>query len=198
MSDKKEKAKTILSWLLKFAQGENEEQQFMESALEDGTPITIAGEGIAEGAAVTLADGTPLADGEYKLADGTGITVAGGTITAVAAAEMPAEEEMEDEGAKGIDELKQKIADILSQFNSHKASTEKEIATLKADKAKQAQAFASQKEANKQVIAMLELLVKEPQAAPATPSKSPFASQKPDKEAAFQNLATTLTNLKKA
>ena len=76
--------------------------KFLDTKLENGDVIRIE-PALEEMATVVLIDETgevELQPGDYKLEDGTTISVAGGVITAIAAMEEEAAEEVEEENVE--------------------------------------------------------------------------------------------------
>jgi ATP-dependent protease ClpP protease subunit/uncharacterized coiled-coil protein SlyX len=95
----------------------------LDTTLEDGTPITIEGEEVAVGAAVTV-NGEPAPDGGHTLADGTGIVTVGGVITDV----MQPGEDNGEEVEISIEDLQAQITEKDATI----AALNTEIETLKA------------------------------------------------------------------
>jgi preprotein translocase subunit YajC len=120
-----------------------------EYVLEDGTKVMISS--LEVGGEVVLEDGTPAPDAEHKLADGQSIVTEGGKITEIKVGEEPVEIEIEA-GNKKMDEIEAKLSDLQIENQSLKAK-------LSEVEKKAAQGFA-------QVIELIEVIAKVPQADP--------------------------------
>jgi hypothetical protein len=128
---------------------EEEKVLMAEYVLEDGTKVMISS--LEVGGEVVLEDGTPAPDAEHKLADGQSIVTEGGKITEIKVGEEPVEIEIEA-GNKKMDEMEAK----LSALESDNASLKSKLAEFEK---KAAQGFA-------QVIELIEVIAKVPQADP--------------------------------
>jgi hypothetical protein len=124
--------------------------EMSEYILEDGTKVMISS--LEVGGEVTLEDGTAAPDAEHKLADGQSIVTEGGKITEVKVGEEPVEIEVESEKDKKMDEMEAK----LSAVKIDNAALKIKLAQLEK---KAAQGFA-------QVIELIEVIAKVPQADP--------------------------------
>jgi preprotein translocase subunit YajC len=124
--------------------------EMSEYVLEDGTKVMISS--LEVGGEVVLEDGTPAPDAEHKLADGQSIVTEGGKITEIKVGEEPVEIEVEAKYDKKMEDMDAKLS-----------SMEKENKELKSKLAefekKAAQGFA-------QVIELIEVIAKVPQADP--------------------------------
>jgi preprotein translocase subunit YajC len=124
--------------------------EMSEYVLEDGTKVMISS--LEVGGEVVLEDGTPAPDAEHKLADGQSIVTEGGKITEIKVGEEPVEIEVENKSDKKMDEMETK----LSALESDNASLKSKLAEFEK---KAAQGFA-------QVIELIEVIAKVPQADP--------------------------------
>jgi hypothetical protein len=124
--------------------------EMSEYVLEDGTKVMISS--LEVGGEVVLEDGTPAPDAEHKLADGQSIVTEGGKITEIKVGEEPVEIEVESEKDKKMDEMQAKLSDLQIENQSLKAK-------LSEVEKKAAQGFA-------QVIELIEVIAKVPQADP--------------------------------
>jgi len=121
-----------------------------EYVLEDGTKVMVSA--LEVGGEVTLEDGTLAPDAEHKLADGQSIVTEGGKITEIKVGEEPVEIEVESKYDKKMDEMEAKLSDLQIENSSLKAK-------LSEVEKKAAQGFA-------QVIELIEVIAKVPQADP--------------------------------
>ena len=124
--------------------------EMAEYVLEDGTKVMISS--LEVGGEVVLEDGTPAPDGEHKLADGQTIVTEGGLIKEIKTEEEPSVEIEVEAGNKKMDEMEAK----LSALESDNASLKSKLAEFEK---KAAQGFA-------QVIELIEVIAKVPQADP--------------------------------
>lgn len=180
----KEKLDKIKSFL-GFSADQPTEQKFLETTLQDGTPIRIEGETIAEGAGVTLQDGTPAPDGEHTLSDGTVISISAGKISAIKPVEG-------NDLASEVAKLKEKHTQVLSQLADHKKKMEELEAKVKQDQ----KAFAAHKEGIHQLIVLVGEMAKDPEVKPAEKKKSSFAQEKSKKDEKLMQIAENLKTIK--
>jgi preprotein translocase subunit YajC len=129
--------------------------EMAEYVLEDGTKVMISS--LEVGGEVVLEDGTPAPDAEHKLADGQVIVTEGGKITEIKVGEEPVEIEIEA-GNKKMDEMEAKLSALEVENESLKAK-------LSEVEKKAAQGFS-------QVIELIEVIAKVPQADPIEKTQS--------------------------
>jgi preprotein translocase subunit YajC len=129
--------------------------EMSEYVLEDGTKVMISS--LEVGGEVVLEDGTPAPDAEHKLADGQVIVTEGGKITEIKVGEEPVEIEIEA-GNKKMDEMEAKLSALEVENESLKAK-------LSQVEKKAAQGFS-------QVIELIEVIAKVPQADPTEKTQS--------------------------
>jgi N-methylhydantoinase B/oxoprolinase/acetone carboxylase alpha subunit len=140
---------------------EKEEEVKVEMAeyvLEDGTKVMISS--LEVGGEVVLEDGTPAPDAEHKLADGQVIVTEGGKITEIKVAEEPVEIEIEA-GKK----MNEKMEDVEAKISALEKENEELKAKIAEFEKKAAQGFS-------QVIELIEVIAKVPQADPIEKTQS--------------------------
>lgn len=130
--------------------------EMSEYVLEDGTKVMISS--LEVGGEVVLEDGTPAPDAEHKLADGQSIVTEGGKITEIKVGEEPVEIEIEAKKDEKMEEVEAK----LSALEKENAELKEKLAAFEK---KAAQGFA-------QVIELIEVIAKVPQADPIEKTQS--------------------------
>jgi N-methylhydantoinase B/oxoprolinase/acetone carboxylase alpha subunit len=140
---------------------EKEEEVKVEMAeyvLEDGTKVMISS--LEVGGEVVLEDGSPAPDAEHKLADGQVIVTEGGKITEIKVGEEPVEIEIEA-GKK----MNEKMEDVEAKISALEKENEELKAKIAEFEKKAAQGFS-------QVIELIEVIAKVPQADPIEKTQS--------------------------
>jgi hypothetical protein len=179
MANMKEKAKKAIAEITRLLFGS---EKVLDTALEDGTPIKILGESIAEGVQVTGGEGKPIPGGEYRFRDGTIITCAEGKITSL---KTPEKNKETDE----------KMRTAVHRFTAEVCypkfqALEKEINDLKIANRKTTEAFAA-------LMGIVQELADAPAAEPAEPVKSSFKRSVPEPAQRIKEIASVIENFKK-
>ena len=158
-----------------------------EYILQDGTKIVV--DKLEVGGNVTL-NGSPAPDGSHQLQDGTVIETVSGKITEIT---TPAEEAADESVNTDMAATKSKMAEFEAQLADHAAKH-----TATAEKmAKMETEMASQKDAVKQMMALIERMATAPVAEPAAQVKNQYTSEKSEvKEDRFNAIVDVINKLK--
>lgn len=141
------------------SQVEEVKAEFAEYQLADGTKVMISS--MEVGGEVKLEDGSYAPDGDHQLADGSQISVLGGKITEIKAAEQPEADmpEVEVEQKKMEDkmqEMAEQFAAKIAELEALNSALSQKIETMEA----------KTKEGFSQVVELIEVISKVPQADP--------------------------------
>ena len=165
--------------------GEEQEQEFTEVTLEDGTVIVYEGE-LAVGVAVmskTEDEEVSLADGTYTITDGATFTVAGGLVTEIEEVEDP---EGGEENEFNADTFKKEISEMLDEkISALKTELSEEFS--KVDTKDIEEKFSKlQKDLSEMSEATIEAVVELSEAKPSKKTPKEVKASKPSVERAVQ------------
>jgi len=158
-----------------------------EYILQDGTKIVV--DKLEIGGSVTL-NGSPAPDGSHQLQDGTVIETVSGKITEIT---TPAEESADESVNTDMAATKSKMAEFEAQLADHSAkhtAMASQVAKMESD-------LSSQKDAVKQMMALIERMATAPVAEPVAPVKNQYTTEGAEaKEERFSAIVDVINKLK--